>query len=284
VKISVIIPTKNRPVDLLATVRAVISQTPPPDELVIVDQTSGNLSEASVRSLLKVAAAVRLIYIWDPKINGLPMARNAGFAACSGEIICYLDDDTSPAPAYLLEVTRAFEAFPEWDGMCGRITETENPSRVRAAASALFRIGLFKDDRPSFARRTGPAGVRLLPGAACSFRRRVLERFSFDETMTGYALGEDVEFCLRAGSEFRFGVYPGAGVVHRRSAASRPDPGDLRTMARLSANRLWRKHRRHTGDDLCYLWLLAGFGAERLVSMAVDYLKSPLPSRKHQPN
>src|SRR5262249_51403685 len=100
------------------------------------------------------------------------------------------------------------------------------------------------------------------------FRREVLSQFRFDENLTGYALGEDVEFCMRAGRRFRFGAYPAARWHHRRSVVGRPDAAEIRKMACASAAYLWRVHRRHVGDDLSYLWLLAGFGLERVLAEA----------------
>ncbi|HEY6329240.1 MAG TPA: glycosyltransferase [Blastocatellia bacterium] len=262
-KLSVIIPTKNRPEDLIETLRALGIQTRQPDELIIVDQSRTD-AEPEIRKVLG-PAAIPTTYIWDRSVTGLPMARNTGFSACTGEIVCYLDDDTTPAPDYLAKVEEGFSNFPEWDGLCGRLTDTVVVKYPRRLASSLFRVGIFADDRSSLVTSSIARPARLLPGAACCFRRHVLQRFSFDEELTGYALGEDVEFCLRAGKSLKFGVYPHARVHHRRSETARPPAAELREMARKSASRLWRTHRRHLGDDLCYLWLCFGLAAERLL-------------------
>ena len=266
--ISLIIPTRNRPADLIETAQAIIAQTRLPDELIVVDQSAAGDSSRRLKEIVAEQPAVRLIYIWDRSITGLPMARNAGFAASTGDLICYLDDDITPAPDYLAEVERGFAEFSRWSGLCGRFTDNEQLSMARLLARGLFRRGMFRDDRGKLATVDRPSPARMICGGAACFRREVLRQFRFDETLTGYALGEDVEFCLRAGHRFRFGAYPAARWHHRRSAVGRPDQREMRRMARASAAYLRRAHRRHIGDDLSYLWLMAGFGVEQLVSIA----------------
>ena len=264
--LSVIIPTKNRLSDLLETTRSLLVQTRPPDELIVVDQSAASESGIALTRMLKGSSIPRFVNIWDPSITGLTMARNVGFSECTGDIVCYLDDDTTPAPDYLAMVEKGFGEFPKWAGICGRVTESVSPSKARRLASSLFRFAIFRDNRAGIGKLFSPTEVRLLPGAAFSFRREVLDQFRFDERLTGYGLGEDVDFCLRAGTRFRFGAYLRAEVHHRRSQAERPDASSLRGMARLSAKRLWQSHRRHIGDDLAYAWLRFGFGAEQLLS------------------
>jgi glycosyltransferase involved in cell wall biosynthesis len=264
-----VIPTRNRSSDLVETAHAIAGQTRLPDELIVIDQSPAGDSSRQLRETLSTQS-VRLIYIWDPAITGLPMARNIGFQASTGDLVCYLDDDITPARDYFAEVESGFSQFPGWDGLCGGFTDNEPQGMARALCRALFRRGLFRDDRARLATMTSPAAVRLMCGGASCFRREVLRQFRFDETLTGYALGEDIEFCLRAGRRFRFGAWPYARWHHRRSAAGRPGPRDMRMMARASAAYMHRVHRRHAGDDFAYIWLQAGFGIEQLLTIALS--------------
>src|SRR5215471_359638 len=267
--ISLTIPTKNRPADLLETVDAILKQTRCPDELIIVDQSTTGCSSLEVRQALDSQPRIRLIYIWDRKITGLPMARNVGFAGSTGDLVCYLDDDITPAPDYLAQVERGFADFPAWAGLCGRFTDDQSGSAGRRLMRAVFRRGLFRDDRAALAVTKRPVDIRLMCGGAACFRREVLREFRFDENLTGYALGEDFDFCIRAGRRFRFGGLPAVRWHHRRSAIGRPDPLEMRSLARASAAYLRRAHRRHLGDDVAYMWLMAGFELERVLRSAV---------------
>jgi GT2 family glycosyltransferase len=201
------------------------------------------------------------------------MARNAGFAASTGELVCYLDDDITPAPDYLAQVERGFAEFPAWAGVCGRFTDDQPGSAGRRLIRAVFRRGLFRDNRAALATMDRPVDIRLMCGGAACFRREVLREFRFDENLTGYALGEDFDFCIRAGRRFRFGGLPAVRWHHRRSGVGRPEPAEMRAMAHVSAVYLWRAHRRHVGDDVAYLWLMAGFGLERVMSSAARPLR-----------
>lgn len=270
--ISLIVPTRNRPADLVETAEAILNQTRLPDELIVVDQSATGGCSLQLQEMVASQPAVRLIYIWDRHITGLPMARNAGFAASTGDIVCYLDDDTTPAPDYLAQVERGFAEFPLWSGLCGRFTDNQPTRAARRIGRAAFRRGLFRDDRARLARMKVPVEVRLMCGGAACFSREVLREFRFDEALTGYALGEDFEFCIRAGRRFRFGAYPAARWHHRRSAVGRPDTAEMRKMARASAAYLRRVHRRHVADDLSYLWLLAGFRLEQVLSNVTSSL------------
>jgi glycosyltransferase involved in cell wall biosynthesis len=270
--ISLIIPTRNRPADLVETVDAVLKQMRCPDELIIVDQSTTGGSNLELRQAVATQPRIRLIYIWDHNITGLPMARNAGFAASTGDLVCYLDDDVTPAPDYLAQVEKGFEEFPAWAGLCGRFSDDQPAGAGRRLIRSLFRLGLFRDDRARLATMDRPLDVRLLCGGAACLRREVMRQFQFDENLTGYALGEDFDFCLRAGSRFGFGGLPAVRWHHRRSAVGRPDAARMRVMARASAGYLWRAHRRHIGDDLAYLWLISGFRLERVFSSAARSL------------
>src|SRR5215472_17373493 len=139
--ISLIIPTKNRPADLLETVDAILKQTRCPDELIIVDQSTTGCSSIEVRQALASWPDTRLIYVCDRNITGLPMARNAGFAASTGDLVCYLDDDITPAPDYLAQVERGFADFPAWSGLCGTFTDDQSISSARRLSRAAFRRG-----------------------------------------------------------------------------------------------------------------------------------------------
>lgn len=265
-RISVVIATKNRRADLLETTAAIMDQARSPNELIVVDQSDSDECGRHLKALLGRTPPFPLIYIWDRAIIGLPMARNRGFKASAGDLICYLDDDTTPAKDYLAQVERGFACFPEWGGLSGRFTQNEQLPVARRLGRCLFRLGIFRDERMRLGRIDSPREIRLMCGAACSFRREVLEQYQFDECLTGYALGEDVEFCLRAGRVFRFGAYPGAQWHHRRSSVGRLSPAEIRDMARASAAYLRRLHRRHAGDDLAYIWLSIGLKLDQVLS------------------
>jgi glycosyltransferase involved in cell wall biosynthesis len=259
IKISVVIPTKNRAVDLGRTLASLVAQTRPPDELILVDQSLSD--EAKERS--GEYAWRRLIHIRDPEIKGLPAARNIGFALSTGDVVCFFDDDITLDARYLAEMERGFELFPEWTGLTGRLTEEGHRPLWRGFKAALFRHRFLRDRRHVLATLMSPRSMRLLPGCAFCLRREVMERFRFDERLEGYALGEDVDFFLRAGRSFSFGALPTAAAHHRRSQVGRAAEAKMYDSVIASAKYLRACHRSNFADDIAYFWFLVGLRFER---------------------
>lgn len=268
--ISVIIPTKDRAADLARTLKCVTAQTRAPDELVVVDQgRAGDADEA-----LAGCVGPRLIHIRDTEIRGLPAARNVGFAASTGDLVCFLDDDVTLDPNYLAELERGFKLFPEWAGLTGRLTEEGCDPARRCLKAALFRHRFLRDRRHALASLTAARAVSLLPGCAFCLRREVLERFRFDEDLEGYALGEDVDFFLRAGKVFGFGAIPSAKAHHRRSKVGRVGGEKMHDAVKSSARYLWARHRAGFVDDVAYFWFLLGSGVGARLARARARLRS----------
>jgi glycosyltransferase involved in cell wall biosynthesis len=273
VKISVIIPTRDRAGDLSQTLDGVLAQTRPPDELIVVDQSRAD----DLGERVAEYAGPRLIHIRDTKIRGLPAARNVGFAASAGDLVCFLDDDVTLDPSYLSEMERGFGLFTEWAGLTGRLTEEGRDPVWRGLKAALFRHRFLRDERHVLASLIRPRPMRLLPGCAFCLRREVLERFRFDEDLEGYALGEDVDFFLRAGKAFGFGAAPAAKAHHRRSPVGRVGGAKMLDAVKSSSRYLWTRHRAGFADDLAYFWFMLGLSLEIWLAKAKDKL-SPEPA------
>lgn len=272
-KISVVIPTKDRGGDLSRTLRCVLRQTRPPDELIVVDQSRADDAGA----LPDAHEGVRVLHIRDPEIRGLPMARNVGFAASAGDLVCFLDDDVTLDPDYLAELERGFALFPEWAGLTGGLTEEGRDPFWRGLKAALFRHRFLRDRRHALASLKRARAVSLLPGCAFCLRRAVLERFLFDADLEGYALGEDVDFFLRAGKVFSFGAVPAVRAHHRRSQVGRAGASKMHEAVKSSARYLRARHRASFIDDLAYFWFLVGLSLETWLARARVKLR-PGPS------
>jgi glycosyltransferase involved in cell wall biosynthesis len=99
--VSVVICTRFRPAALENCLRAIAALNGKPDELIIVDNSSGDkLTEDLARKFSAV-------YLVEPEM-GLSRARNLGLAECKSEIIAYLDDDALPEEHWLEHIIEPF--------------------------------------------------------------------------------------------------------------------------------------------------------------------------------
>src|SRR3989344_9216027 len=93
-KISVIIPTHNRPELLKKAVGSVLSQTYKDLEVIVVD----DCMEKRADSVIKEFNDSRIKHIQHQEEKGGSAARNTGIRASSGEFIAFLDDDDEGVP------------------------------------------------------------------------------------------------------------------------------------------------------------------------------------------
>ena len=111
--LSVIIPTKDRPVCLERAVTLLLAQIVLPSQLIIVDQSVADDSRRRVEALFAAASSavrhvVRLCYLHEPTIPGAAVARNRGMEATDGQVWLFLDDDMEPEPTFIEELLTVY--------------------------------------------------------------------------------------------------------------------------------------------------------------------------------
>jgi O-antigen biosynthesis protein len=215
-------------------VGSVVSQDPPPDQLVVVSDHNPDLF-ARVQ-----AAHPNVTVIENPNAAGLSGARNAGLAASSGEIIAFLDDDAAAAPGWLANLIAGY-ADPTVQAVGGAIEPRWIAGRPRwFPAEFDWVVGCSYLGQP----RT-VADVRNVIGANMSFRRAIVETIGgfrqglgrVGETPVG---GEETELCIRIAQHdptARIVLHPGALVRHTVPAGR----GRLRYFVRRCFAEGWSK-------------------------------------------
>ena len=89
---SAIIPTINRPNDLIIAITSILEQKVLPNELIIIDQSKNEQSYDLVHKLYKkYKTKPRLTYCHDLEISSLIEAKQKGVEASNGDIICFLE-------------------------------------------------------------------------------------------------------------------------------------------------------------------------------------------------
>jgi glycosyltransferase involved in cell wall biosynthesis len=111
--VSVVIPARDASATLGATLAGLAAQERRPDEVIVVDDGSG---DATV--VLAEAAPVVTRVIAGPG-EGPGAARNAGAVAATGDVLAFLDADCEPQPGWL---RAGVEALERADLVQGRTT------------------------------------------------------------------------------------------------------------------------------------------------------------------
>lgn len=145
-RISVILPTKDRGPAVERTLAALLQQDLPAAdyEVVVVDNASREENAAALRAWCALHPG-RARYISEPE-PGLNRARNAGVANADGAVLAFLDDDAIPAPSWLSELLAAFDTHPAAWAIGGRVV-SEFTSAPPAWLDERFELYLSAFDR-----------------------------------------------------------------------------------------------------------------------------------------
>lgn len=177
--ISVILPTRRRPLLLPRAVGSVLAQTHANFELIVVDDNEPDGRAETWKVLAPWMNDIRLKVIVNDCRQNVAKARNLGLEHASGEWVTYLDDDDAYRPTKLarqLEIAASTSAPLVVCGavfhLRGRTREVQTGSEEWKMTDLLFR-----------ARWNTPLLLHRRVGG-----------FRFCEDL---ANGEDVEFALR---------------------------------------------------------------------------------------
>jgi GT2 family glycosyltransferase len=205
--ITVAIPTYNRGAIAAQCVHRVLALDPPPDEVVVVDQSAAVEPELQ---RLHEAGRIRLIRLDAPSI---PHAMNVALLDARGEIVLFLDDDVEPSPALVREHAAAYGDAGVWAvvGQCLQPGESPAPSPPLPSPLPDLEFRFNHDQRRE---------VRNVIAMNLSVRRaRALEIGGFDENFVMVAYRFESDFALRlteAGGRILF--EPRARVRHLKIA------------------------------------------------------------------
>jgi N-acetylglucosaminyltransferase len=101
--LSVIVPAHNEEAGLPATLEALLRQTVPPDEILVVD-------DGSVDRTGEVARSYGVTVLTPPRnLGSKAKAQNHALPHCAGELVLAVDADTVLAPDYIEKIKPVFD-------------------------------------------------------------------------------------------------------------------------------------------------------------------------------
>lgn len=203
--VSVIIPCFNSEKTLAACLDAVVTQTRPLLEIIVVDDVSTDTSR-------QIAAGYPCRLITQPANRGPAAARNTGAAASSGSVLFFVDSDAALEPDAVDAALKVIETDPD----CALVQGIYH-------SQPLFADGPVEEYKTLFEhfwrrRCAGPVTVTLF--AVAAIRRSAFEEVGgFDESLRD---GEDVEFGTRLPARWR--VLMSSAVTARHDDVDRLRP------------------------------------------------------------
>lgn len=220
---AVVIATKDRPAELARCLASLRIQTEPAQEVVVVDASSGPETQHAVEQARGEGLAVE--YVSSP-VASTTAQRAEGIRRTRAPIVHFLDDDVELEPGYLAAIHDCYRADPALAGAGGLPTNLPGfrPGWLRRllAPGSTRQGAVLPSGRAVLVYRADrPMTVDWLSGCCMSFTRRALVREGFDETATGYVLGEDVDIGYRIRQLGPLVITPYARLVHHESPVNR---------------------------------------------------------------
>jgi glycosyltransferase involved in cell wall biosynthesis len=161
-RISVVVPTRDRP-ELLQRCLAALEKQTVPVEIVVVEDKEG---------------------------RGPAWARNEGVRRAQGDVICFTDDDCAPFPNWAEALAKPI--------LAGRAQATAGPTHMAAGATAADlaweAIVSYLQEQATKPGTSSP-GFAATANLACT--RSLMEELPFDESFPA-AAGEDRDWAERA--------------------------------------------------------------------------------------
>ena len=262
-KLSLVIPTYNRPKDIDRLLFNLNLQDRKPDEVIIVDASETNETNLLVDSKIH-AFAYPVSYYRHEK--GLTRQRNYGISKAKYEIIGFTDDDSLFEPDYFSRIMELYEkdTSKEIGGVAGFIIQVEHSQIIEIDGrlnnvvkkedfSDLMKEFFFKF--PTLHRSKMRERIEKLllmhseEGTYCAgkgrfyclrtlfrgqktvdflqgiafYRKEVFDAVKYSEFFQGYGFGEDVHFSLQVGKQYKLMVDGEAMSYHLHAPSGRPD-------------------------------------------------------------
>lgn len=248
----VIIATRNRPHALSLSIPLWIGQVPQPTRLIIADSSDDHANIKDVVDKLTYNAGIEVIVLRCSR--GLTRQRNAGLAAARSEIVMFPDDDALPFSGVAREILKVYEL--DVAEVIGAVCAAwaDQPPRVDAGSLQAaykmtvtdrikLKVSRFRQrfenavcpnpfillgrDRwsgrpvPSWLPGEDVVQVEWMTGLCMTFRKGLLSREPFDETLEGYGLFEDVDASFTASRQHLIVGVNRAKLFHYRMPGKR---------------------------------------------------------------
>lgn len=185
--ISVVIPTYNSEETIGASLRAILSGTETPMEIIIVDGCSQD-------STVKIARDFRVHIINNPKVHAAA-ARNIGMQVAKGAIIAFTDSDCLPEVTWLERIHRHFKNNILLIGLGGIMLPQVPENDIEKFSASVFLNEIMRFPNSSFIPDRKSLAASFIT-ANCAYNKEALTAIGgFNEFFKNN--GEDIDLFWR---------------------------------------------------------------------------------------
>lgn len=245
-RVSVLIPTFQRPQFLAKAFRGLDSQERAADQVVLGTRAGDAMTAAFLSGHDRPAC--NLVVATTPE-SGVIAAMNAAARLTDGDIVCLLDDDAEPRPDWIARIIERFESDNQLGFIGGRDLLQDHPE-MRESEATTANVGIFSwygRIVGNHHRGHGPARrVDFLKGCNAAIRGRLLRRLGIEARLQGDGaqVHWEMALCLdvaRAG--YAVAYDPAIRVIHHIAPRFGADQSHRGTFSREGLyDMVWNEH------------------------------------------
>ena len=217
---SLIIATKNKRVNVSRQIKFLSEMAGfKPYQVTLVDGTDSKFDALATEKELNLYFPKNSLYLTTDR--GKPTALNMALRKSrKTEFIFFLDDDILPSENYFTEILELFTENSQYIGFSPLIIFDPPATKARLRGKnqgKILRNGENVWFNPNVTCTILP--TRWLPGGASAFRWDAILGLEFNESLEnaslgGYAIGDDVDFSMKAARLGNLGFAPSVMVTH----------------------------------------------------------------------
>lgn len=225
---SVVVPTKNRPTELVKLIESIMAQTCLPDQLIIIDQSCQKKVIKTKLMLNVKQKGIDINYIHDENITGLVEAKSVSIKYNYCDFISFFDDDIVLESDYFENIKSILIENPSIVGLNGRIINYPKVSLFKRSIFRMTHLGLFEDNRiPNQLKSLNTNNLKklnVLSGGLSTWNKSVFDKVQFD-LFNKFHSYEDQEFSIRVKKAYSRELFlaPKAKLYHNHSEINRTD-------------------------------------------------------------
>jgi glycosyltransferase involved in cell wall biosynthesis len=227
-RLSFVVPAYNEEAYLPACLESILAQTRELGDAVEIIV----VNNASIDRTREVALGYKGVRVVDEPRKGLTFARQAGFAASSGELIANVDSDSRLTPGWVRTVLKEFTAEPKLVSLSGPFIYYDMSPSQRFSVQIFYLIAYLVYALNRWVLRAGS----MVQGGNFVLRRSALEQIGgFNTEIAFYGEDTDIARRMHQVGEVKFTF----DLKMYSSARRLKKEGTLRIALRYTINYFW---------------------------------------------